>query len=420
MQEMAGDDYLNSPALFQDRGDWRNPFVIKQEEVARLTHDASYRWRRVAQVGALAWLYRGQGLRPESVVDMLMSRSSVNGDEFMAGAAIPLAMKALPPMVTGTRPEPGQVAVDLAVHTSASFDSVAPVETMLLSAAQRGLTGVVVADRGRIDGAELAAAVAEQLQAAGRLPAGFNVIMGESLETTAGGVVAIFLHERIPERMTMRATLREIHRQGGLAYLENPGSPGGRRLLEDLKFDGYLVRPGLLQTLHTLPLIGDKRLQNQTALYASDSLWSAAAGLPFTCMDASSTRPEDLRSCLATNQAYSMGGLYLPYTVALAYKPLGKALMALDKFFEAHDQAETWLTRFLHADNAQVLTSWDGEMQGWMGLWDLPGGAQRLARGTSPFCRLPQLAQVSAEYGDVRVGFSPDGQQAWVESLLTW
>jgi hypothetical protein len=418
-QQMAGADYLSSPMLAQDRGDGNNPFLIKQEEVQRLAHDASYRWRRLAQVTALTYLYRGE-IRPESAVNMGMSPSATNDDELIARVVLPPALKRLPPMITGEPPEPGQIAVDLAVHTSVSYDSVAPVEAMLLAAAKRGLSAVAIVDRGRIDGAELAASVAEQLKAVGRLPANFTVILGEDLETTAGGVVAIFLRERVPERMTMRATLREIHRQGGLAYLENPGSPGGRRLLEDLPFDGYLVRPGLFQTLRTLPLMRDKRLQNKSALYASDSLYAPATGLPSTYVDSASTQPEAIRQSLLDNQAYSMGGIYLPYTIALAYKPLGKFVATLNRFFEAHDEVESGLTRALHADNVQIVTSWDGEMQDWMGLLDIPGGVQQLARGHSPFNRLPQLEQVAADYGDFRVGYSPDGQQAFIETLVNW
>lgn len=419
-QEMAGDDYLYSPSLYQNRGEWRNPFLIKQEEVERLAHDPPHRWARLAQAAALWWLYRKEGVRPDSVLDILTARTAFDNNEIVAGTAIPLALRFLPPVLTGGRPEEGQIAMDMAVHTSASFDSVAPIEVMLLSAAGRGLSGVVVADRGRIDGAQLAAALAEQLKRAGRLPAPFLVVTGETIETTSGGVLGLFLRERIPERMTMRATVAEIHRQGGLAYLQNPGLGPGGRLVRDLGFDGYMIRPGLMQTLRTLPLLVDPGLSHKTPLYASDSLYAAAAGLPYTCVDSPSLRPDDLVASLRENRAYSMGGIYLPYTIALAYKPLGSFLRFLNHFFEAHDWVETSLTRLVRADNVALVTTWDKEVQRWMGLWDLPSGVRRLARGDSVLNHAPEISQAKVDFGEFNAGYDLDSRQVWLATLLSW
>jgi hypothetical protein len=291
---------------------------------------------------------------------------------------------------------------------------------MLLSAALHGSHAVVVVDRGRIDGAESSRAVAEELKRAGRLPADFSVITGETIQTTAGSVLGMMLRERIPEGMTMRATVREIHRQGGLAYLANPGAPGGKRLLRTFPFEGYLVRPGFAQTYRTSSIMGDPALRGKVPVYASNSLYAAAAGLPYTVLESASNLPEDLSRSLADNRAAGVSPLFLPYTVALAYKPLGHFVRALDTFFQAHDRVEETRTHLLRADNVQIVTSWDGEMQDWMGLARVPGGVRGLLQGRGPFSRLPEVLEVAADYGDCRLSYAPRGTEIWLQTLVTW
>ena len=420
MQDMAGSDYLAAPGLSQQGTRVANPFQVKQDQVRRLQRDALYRWQRVAQVGALAWLYRHEHLRPESLLDAMTAPSNVATNELLAGATVPTLVKFLPPLLTGVRVDAGQGPVDLAVHTSASVDSVAPAEAMLLAAAKHGSRAVVVVDRGRIDGAQATRAVAEQLMREGRLPADFSVVTGETIQTTAGSVLGLMLRERIPEGMTMRATVREIHRQGGLAYLANPGAPGGKRLLRTHDFEGYLVRPGLPQTFRTSAIMGDPALRGKVPLYASNSLYAAAAGLPYTVLESASSRPDDLGASLAANRAAGVSPLFLPYTVALAYKPLGHFVRALNTFFQAHDLVEESLTRWLGADNVQIVTSWDGEMQDWMGLLRVPGGVASLARGHGPFARLPEILEVAADYGDFRLTYAPRGTEIWLQTAINW
>ena len=419
-QEMAGEAYLTAPGLNQQGDGDSNPFLLQRDQLRRLEQDAPYRSERLVQGAALAWLYREQGLRPESMLNALLAPAHVTSNELIAGAVVPLALNFLPPLLTGVETGEGQVPVDVAVHTSASNNSAAPLEAMLLSADQHGTRAVVVADQGRIDGAQEARRLAEELQREGRLSEVFTVLIGETIQTSAGSVLGVLLRERIPEGMTLRATLAEIRRQGGLAYLANPAAPGGKRLLRSFDLDGYLVRPGLPETWRTAAIMEDPTLADRAALYGSNSLYDAAAGLPYTVLESPSTRPEDLARALAENRATAVSPLFLPYTVALAYKPIGWFVGTLNRFFEAHDLVEETLTRWLGVDSVRIVTSWDARIRHWMTLLEVPRGVQEVVEGRGPLSRLPRLELVAAEYGDLQLTYLRSPREVWLQTLLTW
>jgi hypothetical protein len=107
------------------------------------------------------------------------------------------------------------VHVDLHMHTDHSHDCATPVETLLATARDRGLSAIAVTDHNEISGAHAAAALAEEY--------GVKVIVGEEIKTDGQGeVIGLFISEKIARGMTLRETIGEIHRQGGLAYVPHP------------------------------------------------------------------------------------------------------------------------------------------------------------------------------------------------------
>jgi hypothetical protein len=89
------------------------------------------------------------------------------------------------------------------------------VEVLLASARQQGLGAIAVTDHNEISGALEARA-----QAAA---AGVKVIVGEEVKTDGEGeVIGLFIREKIPRGLSMRDTVAEIRRQGGLVYVPHP------------------------------------------------------------------------------------------------------------------------------------------------------------------------------------------------------
>ncbi len=111
------------------------------------------------------------------------------------------------------------IEVDLHMHTDHSYDCATPVEVLLARAREQGLGAIAVTDHNEISGAFEAQAQAAK---SGPHPA-VKVIVGEEVKTAGEGeVIGLFIKEKIPRGMSMRATVAEIHRQGGIVYVPHP------------------------------------------------------------------------------------------------------------------------------------------------------------------------------------------------------
>jgi predicted metal-dependent phosphoesterase TrpH len=110
--------------------------------------------------------------------------------------------------------ERGWSKADLHMHTDYSDGHCTPAELVEYVLAHTDLAVIAVTDHDEIDGA-----YAAQRHAQGTA---LQVIIGEEISTREGHVLAYFIHERIPPRMSARDTIAAIHAQGGLAVAAHP------------------------------------------------------------------------------------------------------------------------------------------------------------------------------------------------------
>jgi glycosyltransferase involved in cell wall biosynthesis len=105
------------------------------------------------------------------------------------------------------------IDVDLHMHTDHSFDCATPVEVLLAEARARGLGAIAITDHNEISGAHEAREKAE----------GIKVIVAEEIKTAEQGeVIGLFIEEKVSRGLTLRETITEIKRQGGLVYVPHP------------------------------------------------------------------------------------------------------------------------------------------------------------------------------------------------------
>jgi len=105
------------------------------------------------------------------------------------------------------------IDVDLHMHTDHSYDCATPVEVLLAEARARGLGAIAVTDHNEISGAHEARAKAH----------GVKVIVAEEVKTAEQGeVIGLFIEKKIPRGLTLKETIAEIKRQGGLVYVPHP------------------------------------------------------------------------------------------------------------------------------------------------------------------------------------------------------
>jgi predicted metal-dependent phosphoesterase TrpH len=111
------------------------------------------------------------------------------------------------------------VDVDLHMHTDHSPDCATPVEVLLASAREQGLGAIAVTDHNEISGALEARAQAARPGPGPPL----KVIVGEEVKTAAEGeVIGLFIEEKIPRGLSLKETVAEIKRQGGVVYVPHP------------------------------------------------------------------------------------------------------------------------------------------------------------------------------------------------------
>lgn len=103
--------------------------------------------------------------------------------------------------------------VDLHVHTSASFDSLASPRSIVRAATERGLTHVAITDHHRLDGA---------LRARDAAPVGLTVIVGEEIRTLAGDLIALFVERPVPGGLPAVDAVEAVREQGGLVGIPHP------------------------------------------------------------------------------------------------------------------------------------------------------------------------------------------------------
>lgn len=118
------------------------------------------------------------------------------------------------------------ITVELHCHTCYSPDSILRPADLLRTARHRGLDKVAITDHNTIEGALEAAALDPE-----------RVIIGEEIFTTKGELLAYFLREYVPPRLSPRETIDRLRDQGAIISVSHPFDPyrKGAWQPEDLK-----------------------------------------------------------------------------------------------------------------------------------------------------------------------------------------
>ena len=107
------------------------------------------------------------------------------------------------------------IDVDLHMHTDHSHDCATPVEVLLATARDQGLGAIAITDHNEVSGAHAAREIAADY--------GVKIIVAEEVKTASQGeVIGLFIEEKIPRGLSLRETVDEIKRQGGLVYVPHP------------------------------------------------------------------------------------------------------------------------------------------------------------------------------------------------------
>lgn len=101
--------------------------------------------------------------------------------------------------------------IDLHLHTCVSKDGALHPTEVIRIAKQKGLDRICITDHNKIEGALLAQQLDPEF-----------VIVGEEIKTTHGEILAFFVQEWVPPRLSPEETLQRLRQQGAVISVSHP------------------------------------------------------------------------------------------------------------------------------------------------------------------------------------------------------
>ena len=128
-------------------------------------------------------------------------------------------------------------------HTHASKDSLTRPADLISVARRKGIDRVVVTDHNSIAGAREARAIDPEL-----------IIIGEEIMTTKGEILAAFVQEEIPARLSPQETIKLLKEQGAFISVSHP--------FDELREGGWIEN----DLLEILPLVDAIEVYNSRCM----------------------------------------------------------------------------------------------------------------------------------------------------------
>jgi len=129
-------------------------------------------------------------------------------------------------------------------HTHASKDSLTRPADLISVARRKGIDRVVVTDHNSIAGAREARAIDPEL-----------IIIGEEIMTTKGEILAAFVQEEIPARLSPQETIKLLKEQGAFISVSHP--------FDELREGGWIEN----DLLEILPLVDAIEVYNSRCMF---------------------------------------------------------------------------------------------------------------------------------------------------------
>ncbi|MBL8077750.1 MAG: PHP domain-containing protein [Anaerolineales bacterium] len=101
--------------------------------------------------------------------------------------------------------------VEFHCHTNASKDSLTKPSDLITTARKNGIDRLIITDHNSIAGAKAASLLDPDL-----------VIIGEEIMTTRGEILASFVTDEVPARLTPKETIKQLKDQGAFISVSHP------------------------------------------------------------------------------------------------------------------------------------------------------------------------------------------------------
>ncbi len=136
------------------------------------------------------------------------------------------------------------ISLEFHCHTHASKDSLARPVDLIAAARRKGIDRLVITDHNFIAGAREAQAIDPEL-----------IIVGEEIMTTKGEILAAFVQEEIPARLSPQETIKLLKEQGAFISVSHP--------FDELREGGWKES----DLLEILPLVDAIEVYNSRCMF---------------------------------------------------------------------------------------------------------------------------------------------------------
>jgi predicted metal-dependent phosphoesterase TrpH len=136
------------------------------------------------------------------------------------------------------------ISLETHCHTHASKDSLTRPADLITVARHKGIDRVVITDHNSIAGAREAQAMDPEL-----------IIIGEEIMTTKGEILAAFVQEEIPARLSPQETIKLLKEQGAFISVSHP--------FDELREGGWMEN----DLLEILPLVDAIEVYNSRCMF---------------------------------------------------------------------------------------------------------------------------------------------------------
>jgi len=136
------------------------------------------------------------------------------------------------------------ISLEFHCHTRASKDSLTRPADLISAARRKGIDRVAVTDHNSIAGAREARAIDPEL-----------IIIGEEIMTTKGEILAAFVQEEIPARLSPQETIKLLKEQGAFISVSHP--------FDELREGGWMEN----DLLEILPLVDAIEVYNSRCMF---------------------------------------------------------------------------------------------------------------------------------------------------------
>ncbi|MFQ6096116.1 MAG: PHP domain-containing protein [Armatimonadota bacterium] len=396
-----------------------NPLVIALDQVEAYNEDDAVFLRRLAEAAFYGWQNRGSRFAGADAVRTLFKEERIVARDAVLNVVGAVVGRRLKSFVGRAQTEGDQIALDIGVHTITSFDSVSSIENLILTAGRRNIGAIVIADHDRLDGVRRAQRVVERLKRKGKIREDFVVIPGQEITTSEGHIFGLFLKDRVLQGMTAKQTIREIHRQGGLAILADPAAAEGVKLARSLPFDGYVIRPGIRRLFRTLQLQRYPSLAGKPFFYTTQTHFKDIIEGVYVVVDTPDHTCEGLKRAILEGNVWAAGNAYFPVIAILGFRPITKYENFLNQLFTAREDFERVLQRMTGADNITFRVTWWREFARLMDF-DVTGVLRPASGQRSALTDYPRIRSIFVVYGPIVFGYDRDPETVSVAAAFAF